>query len=215
VPLLPRRLTQREQRLVATALELAAAGREDRGVVNELVASAGARRRTRLVRAADWIRVAAGPDGSRVHDRAYRVLVAAASDGAVKPVSNADDAWFKEIELLEAAPRADAYSMLERRQPALVGLREDLVDAFRNGVSGRDPDGVWDRLIAGLKPLAGPQAETDDAVVRSEHAFGICRVWLAQAAGLHLDSEEETKERLGPPIRPESRRRRSPNRGER
>src|SRR5262249_38736416 len=76
-------LSHRAKPSAAQALALSAETREDRMAVAELAAEAGARHKQALLNAADWAQFAGGRDGTLLHDRAERLLRAAASGDPV------------------------------------------------------------------------------------------------------------------------------------
>jgi len=140
--------------LVDRARSLGDAGREDRAAVNELRELAGAGGTELLERAAQSFCV---QDRSFIDeydnwDLSYRLLRAAATSGAIEPVSAEHAEFFREVWALESGSPEEGWARLVQVQPALANLEDEI----RTGPSGQEPlmiawrgsSGPWQRMSA-------------------------------------------------------------------
>jgi hypothetical protein len=109
-----------------TAMELAAAGREDEEAVADLVGKAG-RHAEALRKAALWLRCDGQADEQVTENLAHRLLQAASAGAAVAPISEAQQHRLVELEALRAAPAEEAFDILVAKEPRLGAVADGVV----------------------------------------------------------------------------------------
>jgi hypothetical protein len=130
----------------------------------------------------------------RVADRTCRLLQAAASNQrSVVPISAEQDAWFDEVEAFVGLPGEVAFYRLVALRPGIPGLQRSIADqvAALDDENTLDENAIWSWIVEGLKPFVGPEARSEDRLVRSEVASWRARTWIGRSVGLHLDDDEE------------------------
>ena len=166
--------------VVALADALADDGRDDENAVRQLRAAAKGRRRV-LERALAYSRMGPGDAPSlsdfRAGDLQERLLVAAATDQPLQPVSAEQAAWFLEIDALYAGGTDAAYARLKARVPGVEVLEHEV----RARAASFDDDwweSVYDRL-----ELLFRAPQVTEPVLRSGAAFAIAHEYLGELAG--------------------------------
>ena len=120
--------TKRSNQLADLAFGLVNRDQEDGEAVRELAAAAG-RHRRELRRAAAGIRFTGWADESIEHDRANRLLLAAAGNQPVQPPSTEKMEGLRTLKSLQEGQLESGYEFLAIRQPALRQLDRDVRDA--------------------------------------------------------------------------------------
>jgi hypothetical protein len=181
-------LDDRASRVVHRARELAHEGREDQAAVAELSAVANGRRRA-LRRAERASRQGGMHRESRAFDRMHRLLKAAATGGALEPVSPADAQLFDTLAQFfdRKRPFDEIWTDLVAREPLLLHVEKDVragrygpaydaadyetteVDDEQRRVRGERAR-LSLELMERLRKLLGPQAANADPVIRSRKA---------------------------------------------
>src|ERR1700733_4301441 len=179
--------TERSRDLEQLALRLAAAEPDDPSAISQLQARAG-RHEKDLRRAAAQIRMYGLHHENRVDHVANGNLVAAATDGVFKPLTVQEDQWFSRLEGLDDMPESDSFEPLVVLQPALRAFERSVFrDAPDLWPPTTDPaDVIIDYVVKGLDGLVGPGVESEDPLIATRLAHGICRVYLLRQIGVPL-----------------------------
>jgi hypothetical protein len=179
--------TERSRQLERLAVRLAEAEPGDPNAISQLQAWAG-RHQKDLRRAAAQIRMHGLHHENRVDHVANNNLVAAATDGVFKSLTIQEDEWFSRIETLDDMPESESFEQLVTLQPALRDFeRSVLRHAPALWPAATDPDeAIVDYVVKGLDGLVGPTVESNDPLVSTRLAHGICRVYLLRQIGVPL-----------------------------
>jgi len=169
------------------ANDLAERGRDDQDVVQQLRAAAGRHHRL-LTRALALQKLGShgGLSDSRIWDRAERLLEAAAANQPIRAVSVEQEAWFRQVDALEAGGWDAAFQRLVVRVPGLAVVEREVrarVDENKsNGVEFPIDDDWWGVICDQLDELVGPKADLLDPILRSSAAVEIARIHLGTLA---------------------------------
>jgi hypothetical protein len=180
-------LTERAKELEDLALSLARADPNDPQAIGQLRTLAG-RHEKDLRRAAAQIRMGGFHHENRVHHVANTNLLAAATEGTFEPLTAEEDKWFSRFEDLERMSGAESFEQLAGRQPGLRAFEQaGLKAAPILWPSPLDSDdALIDFVVDGLDRLVGPDAESEDPLIRTKLAHGMCRVYLLRRVGVPL-----------------------------
>lgn len=143
-----------------------------------------------LIRASALQRLGSHPglSDSRIWDRAERLLVAAATNEPIRAVSAEQEAWFREVDALEAGGWEAAFQRLVPRVPGLDVMEQEVrarVDANKsNSVEFPIGDDWWGQIYNRLEMVVGPRADLSEPILRSDAAFEIARVQLGKLADI-------------------------------
>ena len=165
------------------ALDLAADDVDDENAVRQLKAAAGKRRRD-LKGPASQVRMGGHVKEDRVVNRANRLLESAATGHAVRSVTLEEEHEFARAEELSEMGVDAAYERLAILVPELRELERRIVQA---SVGEGDEARLWLEIFAGLKPLIGSGAITDDPLLHLNTARRIAESYIARQAGLFED----------------------------
>jgi hypothetical protein len=170
------------------ALRVAAEMPDDAEAVAAIRAGGGKPRAWR--RAAAWMRSSDYTWEHRTHLRAARLLKAAADGGPpVRPTAE-QEALFRAVETLEAAPPSDAFAILVSEVPALSALEQRVIASLSEPESqDRGADDRRHEILGELAQLVGPRALSGSPLIRSFMASECARVYLLGKAGLLSDDE--------------------------
>lgn len=117
-----------------------------------------------------------------IHDRAYRLLSAAAAGSAVQPIPPERADLFAAEEALGRMPLGQAYEHLAATEPRLKDMRRRV-----SGKSSGAPDGECAALPAEIKQelseLVGSAATNEDELLRTNLATSIVHQYLQLLAG--------------------------------
>jgi hypothetical protein len=181
------RSTKRSSQLADLALELAKQGREDTDAVHKLSDAAG-RHRRELRRAAAGIRFMGWTEDSIEHDRANRLLLAAARKQPVEPLTAEKIERLQTLKSLQEGSLDTGYEFLAKMQPTLRLLDRDVRDAAgqESGTSVEVRRGrLWDTFGDRLHSLLGPEAQhAPDPILRTLTALLLADRYLNVAFGL-------------------------------
>ena len=119
-------LSARSERLNDLAWALAAEARDDPAAVRELRVAAGRRGERHLRAAAAAVRVLGLVNEDRTHNLANRLLLAAAVNAAVAPLTEEEGTLLDDLEALRRLPLEEAFDRLVHREPALEPLQDRL-----------------------------------------------------------------------------------------
>jgi hypothetical protein len=193
--------SKRTSALVDKALSMANEGREDENAVRELVVAAR-RRQGELRRAAAALRHQGWVDDSEEHDRANRLLLAAADRQPVPPLTPERQEWFRLLRSLQEGPVDTGYALLASRQPALHDLEDEVREAANRKAASLSKDSVaqrtealWEVVGERFKSLVGPEAtDAPDPLLRTRTALLLADRNLSVTFGLPDPAEhsEET-----------------------
>jgi hypothetical protein len=172
-------LTERAKELEGLALRLAMSDPNGPNAIGQLRTLAGHHEKD-LRRAAAQVRMGGFHHEVRVHYVANKNLLAAAIGGVFEPLTDEQDRWFSLLEDLDRMPESESFEKLMMRQPLLREFEQSVLRAVPDlWPSPQDSD---DAIIAfvldGLDRLVGPEAESQDPVIKTGIAYGICRVYL-------------------------------------
>jgi hypothetical protein len=179
--------TKRSNQLADLALGLANRGQEDTEAVRQLVAAAG-RHRRELRRAAAGIRFTGWADESIAHDRANRLLLAAARNQPVQPPSPEKMERLRTLKSLQEGELDSGYEFLAIRQPALRQLDRDVRNAGaqqpETSVELRERI-LWDTFGERIAALVGTEThDAPDPIFRTITAALLVNRYLSIAFGL-------------------------------
>ncbi len=169
------------------ANDLAERGREDQDAVGQLRDAAGRHHRL-LTRALALQRLGShdGLSDDRICDRAERLLVAAATNEPIRAVSAEQEAWFGQVDSLEAGGSEAAFERLALRVPGLNVVEQEVrarVDANKsNSVDFPIDDDWWGQIYHRLEMVVGPRADLSEPILRSSTAFEIAARHLGTLA---------------------------------
>jgi len=180
-------LTERAKELEHLALRLAKSDPNDPSAIAQLQTLAG-RHEKDLRRAAAQIRMYGLHHEDRVDHVANKNLLAAATGGALEPLTDEQDEWFSLLEHFDQMPESESFEQLVTLQPALREFEQTVLRAALDlWPSPLDPDdAIIGFVVDGLRRLVGPEAETEDSVVKTRLAYGTCRVHLLRKVGVPL-----------------------------
>jgi len=119
---------------------------------------------------------------------ANKNLLAAATGGVFEPLTDEHDKWFSLLEDLDRMPESESFEKLVTRQPALREFEQSVQRAAPDlwPTPQDSDDAIIDFVVDGLERLVGPEAESEDPVIKTGLAHGICRVYLLQRVGVPL-----------------------------
>ena len=85
-------------------------------------------------------------------------------------------------------PESESFEKLTMRQPPLREFEQSVLRAAPDlWPSPQDSDdAIIDFVVEGLDRLVGPEAESQDPVIKTGLAHGICRVYLLRRVGVPL-----------------------------
>jgi hypothetical protein len=112
-----------------------------------------------------------------VHDRAYRLLSAAAAGGPVQPVPPERAELFERERALASVPMKDAYAQLASIEPAL-GRVEQTVRAGGHREDADDRSALGKPVEEQLRGLVGGGATSEDELMRTTLAGSLARQYL-------------------------------------
>jgi hypothetical protein len=146
----------------------------DSEAVRRLRMAARGRRGSLLSAAADF-RTDGKAKDYRVHNRANALLLAAARDESVEPLTQEQERWFDEVTAFQELPVAEKYERIRRLQPELAFVERK---ALKIAADLGNLDDVNNRarfasqIIKELLPLVGVEAKDAEGILRSQAAFG-------------------------------------------
>jgi len=171
-----RAVAEREERLAPTrqaAMSAASSTADDETARMSL--------RAQLTAPADVLREAAvelsKDREDYVHDRAYRLLSAAAADGPVQPIPPERSDLFDRERALGSMPMGQAYRELASIEPGLQRIEQRV----RAGEHEREADGrsaLGKEIDQQLRELVGGGATRDDELLRTTLAGSLARQYL-------------------------------------
>ena len=177
--------TKRSRRLGAMAARFAEDGRLDSTAVEALRSAAG-RHRKELRRAAAGVRMGGGVDENRDYYVTNQLLLAAATGQPLRPITAEHEALLQRIERFNEGSGDDAYARLVILQPALVDVAHAMEQAVATAM--REPtdesrlaaaEQLRDLLANLLRPLVGPDAETEDSLLRTRAVHSFVAAYLS------------------------------------
>jgi hypothetical protein len=183
-------LTERARSLEQLALDLAESNPRDPSAVGQLRKKAG-RHHKDLRRAAAQIRMYGLHHENRIDHVANKNLLAAATGGAFEPLAEEREEWFSTLEQFDQRPESESFGQLVALQPQIEEFEQTVVRAapdLWHSPSDSD-DAIVGFVMDGLSPLVGPDAESDDPIIRTRLAHGICRVYLLRKVGVPLSAD--------------------------
>jgi hypothetical protein len=125
---------------------------------------------------------------NRAHHVANKSLLGAVTGGVFEPLTDEQDKWFSRLEHLDRMPEAESFEQLARLQPDLREFKEAVLrvapDLWPSPLDSDDT--IVSYVVDGLDRLVGPDAESEDPVVKTGLAHGICRVYLLRRVGVPL-----------------------------
>jgi hypothetical protein len=175
-----RRTTDRGEHLSQLALKLAAAETDDDHARDRLVTAAGGDERA-LSEAHDLLRT----DQIYLHERARRLLRAAASGGPVAPPpTDFRNVLFTKERALDTMSPEEAFGVLADLEPRLRRL-----EAKVQARSSDRPGSPWSvlRMTRELETLLGEGSRSENPLLRSPIAERAARLYLAKIAGFDAD----------------------------
>ena len=169
---------QRVDALERLAWEMASNGREDAEAVRTLLGEAG-RHRGDLRWAAAQVRSQHWITEDATAYRANELLLAAAKNRPVQPVTDDQEAWFQQLDALTDGSDEAAFARLVALQPRMADIDHataPIFDELRNAeLDGRDLSHArhtarrqFEQI---LDPLVGPNADSTEPLVRSHRAY--------------------------------------------
>lgn len=177
--------TKQSRRLGAMAARLAEDGRLDSTAVEALRSAAG-RHRKELHRAAAGVRMGGGVDEDRDRYVANQLLLAAATGQPPRPITVEHEALLQRIEWFNQGSGDDAYARLMVLLPALADVAHAMEQAVATAM--REPtdesrlaaaEQSRDLLANLLRPLVGPDADTEDSLLRTRAAHSFVAAYLS------------------------------------
>ena len=180
-------LTERAKELERLALRLAHADPNDSSAIGQLRTLAGLHEKD-LRRAAAQVRMGGFHHDHRAYLVANKNLLAAAAGGTFEPLTDEQDEWFSLIENLEGTAESDAFEQLVTLQPDLREFEQTVLRAAPELWSSPQDsdDAIVDLVVDGLVRLVGPDAESEEPVIKTKLAYGICRIYLLRKVGVAL-----------------------------
>lgn len=199
--------TKRSSASASQAMRIAHQGREDETAVRELSQAAG-RHRGELRRAATSIRFQGWANDSEVHDRASRLLLAAADRRAVQPLTPERADWFRTLRSLQYGAHESGYEFLAARQPALRDLEADVMAEAAPAAGQRDAStpeertwALWEQFGERLAALVGIEAKDEpEPILGTRTALMVADRHLTVAFGLPDPAEAELEEAKQDPL---------------
>jgi hypothetical protein len=199
------RRSKKSSELGSAAMEYVTTRRDPEDAIASLKRTAG-RQPKELRRAAAAIRFYFRIDEERTTFVANRYLLAAAGALPYEVPSDEEEAWFARLEELKRLPEEQSFAVLAEHQPSLVEFKEVVVEEAPRLRQGREhmeymegiarkldrppPDEQpWDLIkfvCNGLKPLVGPEAQSQDRLVTTKRAYELCRIYLLELVGVEL-----------------------------
>ncbi len=179
------------QRIQDRVRQLAGAGREDPAAVAELRRLTGHRRDGKVQAVLGQVagRLAAGGIEAelRQHDRAIRLLRAAAWNVAVEPEDPAETARFDAVEELLSLPDEAAFDELAQREPELLRVRADLESELSQAAATAPSKPArhgpqYAQLHERLAPLLGPDRHPEDVLLSCRVALSVALRYLIRLA---------------------------------
>jgi hypothetical protein len=142
------------------AFLLASKGREDPEAVSQIRDAAGRDPAASLTRAADRMTMGPGPliEENERWERAYRLLRAAAANGAVEPVDPERERFFEEVRLLQEGSLEEGWARLVSARPDLEVFEATVREAGRRMPGG----GKRERINALEDVLEGRLGNSSD-----------------------------------------------------
>ena len=179
--------TEKAKELEHLALRLAKSDPNDSSAIAQLRAAAG-RHEKDLRRAAARVRMGGLHHENRAHHVANMNLLGAVTDGVSKPLADEQQEWFSRLEHLDRMPESQSFKQLVALQPELREFEQAVLRAAPGlWPSPLDSDSALvNYVVDGLGRLVGSDAESEDPVVKTRLAHGICRVYLLRRVAVPL-----------------------------
>jgi hypothetical protein len=177
--------TKRSRHLLRMVTPFAADGRMDSAAVEALRSVAG-RRDKDLRRAAASVRMGGGVDENRFRYVANQLLLAAATGQPPRPITVEHEALLQRIEWLLQGKGDSVYARLVVLQPALADVAHAMEQAVEAAMGEPTDESRLaaaeqsrDLLANLLRPLVGPEADTDDSLLRTRAAYSFAAAHLS------------------------------------
>jgi len=160
------------------------------------------RDRFELLGAAALIRQGPSIEEDRIGFVANSLLTEAASSSATwnsSLVTASQEAWFSQVDAFRGLPIDDAYEEIARREPMLDAARGRLLAEisptrdYPEEMSLESELERWNLISDELSSIVGPQAASQDRLVRSQIALWRCRAAIGRAGGLNVNPEEDAR----------------------